>query len=146
MTYLLDTCVLSKLRKIRKYPDIALENWICAHDESQYFLSVLTVGEIQQGISKLQNGKEKRILEEWLRGEVFLRFKDRILDIDLRVAAKWGELNGIYRNQGITIPVVDGLIAATAMIHQMVVVTENIKNFCCIDEVMLFSPWEYRFL
>lgn len=60
MSYLLDTCILSKLRKISKQPDIKLENWIKKHNENLYFISVLTVGEIQSGISKLNLKKMRR--------------------------------------------------------------------------------------
>ncbi len=144
MTYLLDTCIISKLRKIAKYPDRLLENWLLKHDENEFFLSVLTIGEIEQGINKLKNAKEKRILEDWYRGEVIARFKGRILNINLRIASKWGEITAIYQNKGIAIPTIDCLIAATAIVEDLIVVTENIKDFSSIEEVKLFSPWEAK--
>ncbi|MCC5832905.1 MAG: type II toxin-antitoxin system VapC family toxin [Chlamydiales bacterium] len=146
MTYLLDTCILSKLRRIKRHPDRALENWICRHEETKYYLSVLTIGEIQNGISRLSNAKDKRILEEWLRGDIVPRFKGRIKNFDLKVALKWGEINGCYQKRGVSIPVIDGLIAATAIAHDFILVTENVKDFCNIDELNLFSPWEYQYL
>lgn len=142
MTYLLDTCIISKLRKIKRRPDKPLEIWISKHEESKYFLSALTIGEIQKGISRLSNTKEKHILEEWLRGDIVPRFKGRIKNFDLKVALKWGEINGSYQKRGTAIPVMDGLIAATAIAHDFILVTENVKNFCNIDELNLFSPWE----
>src|ERR1700722_4702042 len=141
MTYLLDTWILSKLRKIRKYPDPSLEKWISKHDESHFFLSVLTAGEIEQGIHKLKNQKDKRILEDWYRSAI-ARFQGRIINLDFKIASKWGELTGTYQKKGIAIPVVDGLIAATAIVHDLIVTTENVKDFCIIDEVKLFNPWE----
>jgi predicted nucleic acid-binding protein len=142
MTYLLDTCIISKLRKIKRRPDKPLEIWISKHEESKYFLSALTIGEIQKGISRLSNTKEKHILEEWLRGDIVPRFKGRIKNFDLKVALKWGEINGNYQKRGMAIPVMDGLIAATAIAHDFILVTENVKDFCNIDELNLFSPWE----
>jgi toxin FitB len=142
MSYLLDTCILSKLRKIDKYPDRDLASWIIKHDENDFFLSVLTIGEIEQGISKLKNQKDKRILEDWFRGDVVARFKGKILNIDLKIASRWGELTGTYQKKGIAIPIIDGLIAATAIVHDLIVVSENIKDFCSIEELKLFSPWE----
>lgn len=142
MTYLLGTCILSKLRKIAKHPDPCLELWITKHDEHDFFLSVLTLGEIEQGINKLKNPKERRILEEWYTGDVVARFAGKILDIDLQTASKWGQLMGAYQKKGINVPVVDGLIAATAITHDLIVVTANTKDFALIEELKLFSPWE----
>lgn len=112
------------------------------HRESAFFLSVLTVGEIEQGIHKLDNSQHRRLLENWYRSEVIPRFLDRILNIDIRIATTWGEINGKYQRRGIVIPTVDGLIAATAIVNDLIVVTENIKDFVAIEELKLFSPWE----
>lgn len=142
MTYLLDTCVLSKLRKISKTKDKVLQEWILKHTEEQYFLSVLTIGEIQQGISKLEDAKHKRILEEWLNGDVLQRFENRILPIDYRVATKWGDISGVSLQNGTPQPVIDGLIASTAIVHDLILVTENIKDFSKIEELKIFNPWE----
>jgi toxin FitB len=142
MTYLLDTCILSKLRKISKSKDKVLQEWILNHTEEQYFISVLTIGEIQQGISKLEDAKHKRILENWLNGEVIVRFDNRILPIDAQVATKWGELSGISLQNGSPHPVIDGLIASTAIVHNLILVTENVKDFAKIEEVKMFNPWE----
>ncbi len=142
MTYLLDTCLISKLRKLPKQEDPALETWIKKHEESQFFLSILTIGEIQQGICKLTDQKYRRLLEDWLRGELIPRFRGKILDVDLHVASKWGELSGSYMRKGKTLPVVDCLIASTAIVNNLIVVTENIKDFSRIKECKIFSPWE----
>jgi toxin FitB len=142
MTYLLDTCILSKLRKISKLKDKILQDWIVKHSEEQYFLSVLTIGEIQQGISKLTDAKQKRILENWLNGDVIQRFENRILPIDSRVATKWGDLSGISLQNGAPHPVIDALIASTAIVHDLILVTENIKDFSKIEELKIFNPWE----
>ena len=142
MTYLLDTCIISKLRKLQKKDDPALSTWIKKHQESQFFLSVLTIGEIQQGIRNLNDLKYRRVLEDWLLGELIPRFSKKILDIDFRVASKWGELSGLYMKKGKTLPVIDCLIAATAIVHDLIVVTENTKDFSKIIECKIFNPWE----
>lgn len=142
MTYLLDTCILSKLRKISKSKDEILQKWISRHSEEQYFLSVLTIGEIQQGISKLRDVKHRRLLEDWLNGEVLVRFESRIVPIDCRVAAKWGELSGAFLKKGLPQLVVDCLIASTAIVNNLILVTENVKDFSQITELKIFNPWE----
>lgn len=145
MSYLLDTCILSKLRKITKYPDLKLEKWVAKNSENSFFISVLTIGEIQSGISKLnlKNNEEKKkrlILEDWFIEELIPRFSNRILYIDVEVSFTWGKLIGECRQRGITLPVVDGLIAATAIAHNLTVVTENINDFIETG-VRLFNPW-----
>lgn len=142
MSYLLDTCILSKLRKISKYPDPKLQAWASNYSQLQFFLSVVTIGEIQQGISKIENTKEARILENWLLAEIMPHFKERILSIDIAVSTKWGELMGSYSKKGKTLPAIDALIASTAVVHNLILVTENIKDFSVISELKLFSPWE----
>ena len=145
MSYLLDTCILSKLRKIGKYPDIKLEDWIKKHNENLYFISALTIGEIQSGISKLnlkknEERQKKIILEDWLLEELIPRFHNRILAINVEVVLKWGRLLGERKQKGLIIPVVDGLIAATAIVHNLTVVTENISDFIETG-ARVFNPW-----
>jgi predicted nucleic acid-binding protein len=145
MSYLLDTCILSKLRKIDKQPDLKLENWATKHHEHSYFISTLTIGEIQSGIGKLnqkKNEEEKKriVLENWLIEELIPRFYNRILAIDIEVVLTWGKLSGESKQKGIIIPVIDGLIAATAIVHHLTVVTENIGDFIQTG-ARVFSPW-----
>jgi len=145
MSYLLDTCILSKLRKIGKQPDKKLENWIKKHNESSYFISALTIGELQSGISKLnlkkhEERQKRLILEDWLREGMIPRFHNRILAIDIEVVLIWGVILGESKQRGIIIPVVDGLIAATAIVHNLTLVTENINDFIETG-ARLFNPW-----
>ena len=134
MTYLLDTYILSKLRKIKQHQNKSLERWLSKHHESQYFISVLSIGEIQSGICKLAGKndelkKQKMILEDWFLGELVPRFQGRILNIDSGTALTWGQLIGVSKAKGTPLPVVDTLLAATAMVHQLILVTENVKDF-----------------
>lgn len=145
MTYLLDTCIVSKLRKLRFQPDPALQDWIVKHPESSYFLSVLTLGEIQAGIAKLnplhpEEQKRRMLLEDWLFGDLVPRFQNRIIDIDLQVVFTWGKIQGGKRKKGHNTPIIDGLIAATAVHHGLIVVTENSKDFEK-SGAEIFNPW-----
>lgn len=145
MSYLLDTCIISKLRKINKYPDLKLSEWIKKHHESAYFISALTIGEIQSGISKLdiKTNEEKQarvVLEDWLFEELVPRFNQRILAIDTEIVLKWGKLFGENKQKGVLVPVIDGLIAATAIVHNLTVVTENINDFIETG-ARIFNPW-----
>lgn len=145
MSYLLDTCILSKLRKINKYPDLKLEKWISQHSENSYFISVLTIGEIQAGMSKLnlkknEEKQKKLILEDWFFEELIPRFGSRILAIDVETILYWGKITGENKQKGIIIPVIDGLIAATAVVYNLTLVTENINDFINTG-VRLFNPW-----
>lgn len=145
MNFLLDTCIISKLRKIDQYPDKKLSNWIAKHHEFSLYISILTIGEIQSGISKLSLKKidqrrHRMILENWL-GELIARFSDRILPIDNEVALAWGRLLGENKQKGICIPVVDALIAASAIVHNLTIVTENINDFKDTGAALV-NPWE----
>jgi len=144
MTYLLDTCILSKLRKIKKYPDKKLAAWIRKHPESEYYISVMTVGEIEAGISQLKaknasEKKKKMVLEEWFHGDLIPRFQDRILSIDFQVMTTWGKMVGEAKQKGVNYPVVDSLIAATAIQHNLILVTENVSDFDAMP-VDLYDP------
>lgn len=143
MTYLLDTCIVSKLPKMKARGDTKLLDWISKHNETEYFMSVVTIGEIQAGISQLtkpSDQRKKMLLEEWLISELMPRFQGRIIAVDETVARKWGQVVGNGRSKGICIPSNDALIAATALTHNLVVVTENGKDFIN-SGVSIFNPY-----
>lgn len=143
MTYLLDTCIISKLRKIKSIPNQKLSDWITKHPEGKYFLSVLTLGEIHAGIAKLDksenNQKLRMPLEDWLFGDLIPRFEDRILDVTSEIALTWGQMSGQGQQNGNIIPAIDGLIAATALHHGLIVVTDNYKHFASMG-VEIVNP------
>src|SRR5579871_6901892 len=114
MTYLLDTCILSKGRKAN--PDgERLKQWLNKHPETSYFISVLSIGEIQAGISKLtqEEIKKKMIFEDWLLGDLIPRFENRILGIDIHTCSLWGQIRGEANKKGRPLPAIDALIAAS---------------------------------
>lgn len=146
MTYLLDTCILSKLRRISKYPDPKLQNWIEQHPASLYFISVFSIAEIQAGIAQLpekpsDRKKFKTELEDWLFNSLVPDFEGRIIDFDLKLAYHWGMLVGDCRRKGVNLPVVDSLIAATSRLHGLILVTANVADFKQTG-VTIINPWE----
>jgi predicted nucleic acid-binding protein len=138
MSYLLDTCVLSELRK--PAPDRNVAIWIQQVDESRLYLSVIVLGEIQKGIAKLDDSKKKHSLQLWLEQSLQERFAGRILPVDSSVALEWGILQGSSARSGHPVPVIDSLIAATAIRHNLTLVTRNTADFELMP-VKLVNPW-----
>lgn len=139
MKYLLDTCLLSEL--VKKKPNSGVVRWLDKADESALYLSSLTIGELQRGISKLPDNPRKETLQAWVNNDLASRFEGRILDIDTEVAKAWGVMQGTGEQKGVVLPAIDSLIAATAIVHKLTVVTRNIKDIerC---HVKVFNPWE----
>lgn len=138
MTFLLDTCVISELVKPR--PDENVVRWVDSVDERKLFLSVLTVGELEKGITKLQESPRKASLQEWLEHDLAERFSGRILPVDAAVAIAWGRIQGEAERTGTKLPVIDSLLAATAEIHRLALATRNIADFDRCG-VTVFNPW-----
>ena len=138
MSFLLDTCVLSELA--RPHPDARVSDWLDDQDVASLHLSVLTVGEIEKGVAVLPRGRKKRSLTTWL-ATLRSTYADRLLPIDTAVAAIWGRTTATAELRGRRLGVVDGLIAATAMHHGLMVVTRNVRDFDATG-VGLLNPWE----
>ncbi|MCF8051261.1 MAG: type II toxin-antitoxin system VapC family toxin [Desulfobacterales bacterium] len=140
MNYLLDTCVISEL--VKRTPDLQVVKWVRNQDEENLFLSVVTVGEIQKGISKLPDAeKKKKQLQKWLNTELHERFKGRILGITIETAYVWGRVLGNGEKKGIILPAIDSLIAAQGIFHKMIIVTRNVADMEP-SGALLFNPWE----
>ena len=138
MRYLLDTCVISEL--VKKKPSSRVTQWLEQQEELSLFLSVITFGELHKGIGRLQTGRKQRQLHEWVEGHLSRRFTGRILDIDREVAVRWGEISAAAEGAGRTVPVLDGLLAATALISGLTFVTRNTDHVKATG-VSLFNPW-----
>ncbi len=138
MKVVLDTCIISEL--VRPRPHSAVLAWLAAQDESELFLCSLTLGELGKGIEKLKQGAKRSSLENWLL-ELQRRFGSRVLPIDAGVALLWGHLDALLASRGRTLPVVDGLKAASAIGHGAVLATRNVKDFVETG-VELFNPWD----
>lgn len=139
MKYLLDTCVISEL--VKKRPSQALTKWLSQQDEFSLFMSVITIGELQKGIGKLPESNRRLELQEWVANDLLRRFTGRILNIDLSVAEKWGEISAASEKTGRPVPVLDGLLMATAQSFGLTFVTRNISHVETTD-ASLFNPWQ----
>ena len=137
--FLLDTNVISELVKTR--PNSSVTTWIEDADESLLYLSVLTLGEIRRGIAALPQSRRRATLEAWLEKDLPTRFEERILVIDQEVADRWGLLTAAARNSGIVLPVIDGLLAATALEHNLTLVKRDTGQIPSMG-VAVFNPWE----
>jgi toxin FitB len=133
--FLLDTNVVSEL--VRPRPDPKVTAWVAATDEELLFVSVLTFGEIRKGIARLNEPARRVALEAWLDRDLTIRFDGRILPVDLSVADRWGQLSAASPNP---VPVIDGLLAATALHHNLTLVTRNTKDVVG-TRVAVFNPW-----
>jgi predicted nucleic acid-binding protein len=136
--FLLNTNVISEL--IKPQPDGNVLRWIADTDEALVFLSVLTLGEIRNGIERLNPGKRRGRLETWLAGDLRLRFQERILIVDEGIAQRWGELSATAARKGRPVPVIDGLLAATALHHDLMLVTRDDGNVSGTG-VPVLDPW-----
>lgn len=139
MSFLLDTSVVSEL--VRKNPHLPVLKWIGEQDETSLYLSVVTIGEIEKGIARLPASARRTRLQSWVRRDLIGRFGERLLAVDVRAATRWGAVTGESERRGVPLPVIDRLIAATASVHGLVVVTRNVADFerCGVACV---NPWD----
>lgn len=128
MSYLLDTCLISEL--VAKQPNQQVLDWLDAQVPETLYLSVITIGEIAKGISKLTDSKRKESLTTWLNETLPNRFQQRILTIDFSTMALWGNLVGQLEQNGRPLPVMDSLMAAIALQNSLSLVTRNEKDLC----------------
>lgn len=136
MSYLIDTNVLSELR--RKQADARVVTWIQARPRQSLYLSVLSLGEIRKGIEGVTDAAFRQTLTDWLEVELPNYFVGRLLGIDAQVADRWGQ---VQARAGRTLPAIDGLLAATALQHDLTLVTRNTRDFEGLT-VRLINPWE----
>ncbi len=139
MKYLLDTCVISEI--IRPEPSIRVTKWIKKEDEKNFYISVLTIGELHKGIEKLDESRKKAELHNWVENDLKERFWTRIIDIDLQTAVIWGKIQGMTERVGKPMPAIDSLIAATGIAHHLTVVTRSTLDMK-ESGVALLNPWE----
>lgn len=135
MSYLIDTNVLSELR--RRDPDVNVVRWLESRPATTLYLSVLTLGELRKGIELLPEGARKRRLLDWLEVDLPGFFTGRLLPIDAQVADRWGHL---VAQAGRPLPAIDSLLAATALTHGLTLVTRNRRDFQHPGLVVI-DPW-----
>jgi predicted nucleic acid-binding protein len=137
--FLLDTNCISEL--VRSNPEPRVLQWMEAADESLLYLSVLTLGEIRRGLAILPQSKRRTVLETWLESELRARFSGRILPIDAAVADRWGLLAADAKQKRRALSAIDGLLAATALQHNLTIVSRNIGDFANTPAPIL-NPWD----
>jgi toxin FitB len=137
--YLLDTNVISELVKLR--PEAKVVSWVQTTSEELLYLSVLTIGEIRKGIDSLPRSNKRGLLESWLANDLVLRFAGRILQVNLDIAERWGLISARAKIAGAPLAVIDGLMAATALHHNLTFVTRNTKDVRAAGINML-NPWQ----
>lgn len=138
MRYLLDTNVLAEPARPR--PNAGVVGWLDHQSPLDLGISVLTLGEIQKGVSLLPRGRRRSRLERWLSDELPRQFLDRVLVIDDRACRAWGRLTAEGEHTGRRLPVIDGLLLATASVHELTLVTRNEAD--CRDRgVPILNLW-----
>jgi len=127
---------------VKATPDENVINWINNTPDERLFLSVITIGEIRKGLTKLPDSKKKYRLTNWLN-TLLENYEARIYPVDLAVAESWGTIQGKAENNGTPVASVDGLIAAVAQTHNLIIVTRNEKDFAATN-VTIVNPWKEK--
>ena|SRR5438067_13580246 len=138
--YLIDTNVISEYNR-EGTPSPGVVKWIAAAPESSQFVSVLTLAEIEKGILLLEEGRRRQEIGKWFENDLPARFAGRILSIDKHVASVWARFIAPLLKQGRPLPTIDSLLAATALAHDLIFVTRNVKHFTGL-QVPLLNPWD----
>ena len=137
--YLLDTNIPSELSRER--PDARVVQWLRAQAMATLFLSAITIGEIRKGLVVIPEGSRRAELQRWFHEELLMWFGGRILPVTSLIADRWGQLDGECQLRGTPLKTADGIIAATALEHQLTLVTRNVRDFVDLG-VTILNPWE----
>lgn len=138
MSYLLDTNVISE--PSRKRPDEKVIRWLAGVEDNETYLSALTIGELKKGAVKLSSGRNSALVQRYVE-KVRIRFAGRILPITEETFLVWGRMIADFEKKGVVRPIMDSLLEATAIEHDLVLVTRNIRNFKD-SAVTILNPWE----
>ena len=138
MSFLLDTNVISEPEQ--KQPNENVLRWIAEQDSTRFFLSVVTVGELKKGIERLSSGEKKAHLHNWLE-ELRGKLSNRIVPLTEKTFLIWAKTNADLEVRGLVRSAFDSLIEATAIEHDLILVTRNVKNFQGTS-MTIINPWE----
>lgn len=138
LIYLLDTTAISEAVKSRR--DDGYMNWLNSADDSSLYISCISIGEIQKGISLAKDSKVRNKLDNYMAG-LYEAFAGRILDLDVNDAALWGILTAKAQQSGLMSPVVDTFLAAQCLRRNLVLVTRNVKDFKQFKDLEVLCPW-----
>ena len=137
--YSLDTNIPSEFSRDR--PEPCVVQWLKTQPVTMLFLSAVTIGEIRRGLIMLPQGLRRTELETWFQTGLLIWFRNRILPVTHAIADRWGVLDGQCQLKGTPLNTADGMIAATAIEHELTVVTRNVKDFTGLG-VEVFNPWD----
>lgn len=137
--YLIDTNVLSEYNRPGS-PDAGVKHWLETTARESQYISVITLAEIQKGIELLRASGRRSQLEQWFKQELEVWFSGRVLLVDRKVAGKWASVVALSIRTGRPLPTIDSLIAATALVHDLTIVTRNIRDFETTGAATL-NPW-----
>ncbi len=138
MSFLLDTDVVSEWAKPRPEPGVAA--WLAAVDEDEVFMSVVSFAELKRGVGLMPVGHRRNRLLDWIAYDLTARFDGRVLDVDRGVADAWGQLMARSHTGGRALGAMDAFFAATAVSHDLTLVTRNIRDFNDLG-LPLHNPW-----
>lgn len=136
MSYLIDTNVLSELR--RRQPDPGVRDWFSARPATSLYLSALTLGELRKGVEALAAGERRLRMLDWLEADLPAFFSGRVLAVDAAVANRWGRLQAEAARP---LPAIDSLLAATALHFGLRLVTRNLRDFA-YPGLEVINPWQ----
>jgi tRNA(fMet)-specific endonuclease VapC len=139
MSFLLDTCVISEA--LTKQPNPKVLEFVDNLDPEDVYLSVITIGELFKGIAKLSASRRRNELQTWFEEELLVRYHGKILSLDAGVLMTWGKLVARLEADGHMMPVMDSLIAAIALTHDLTLVTRNVSDFEN-SGAQVVNPWE----
>lgn len=138
MRYLLDTNVLSEPAKPRPNPVVV--QWAESQPPDALAISTVSLGEVRFGLDVLAPGRRRAALEDWLKRVMREQFHGRVLAVTKDVALAWGRLTAADQKRGRVLPIVDGLLLATAAVHGLTIVTRNERDFADRG-VPVLNPW-----
>jgi predicted nucleic acid-binding protein len=137
--YLLDTNIPSEFSRDRPEPRVV--QWLKRQPISLLFISAVTIGELRKGLVILPQSRRRAELETWFNTELPVWFSNRVLPVTHSIADRWGVLDGQCQLKGTPLSTADGMIAATALEHDLTLVTRNIRDFAGLG-VEVFNPWD----
>jgi toxin FitB len=139
MNYILDTNVISEL--VARHPNERVVTWVDAQEPTTVYLTVITIGELQKGITKLPPSPRKERLQAWMRDDLLVRFDGQLLPLTTEVMFRWGELTATLEQGGTPMPAIDSLIAAIALQGNFTLATRNEADFAHTS-VTVINPWK----
>lgn len=139
MTFLLDTNVISEAEKPAPNADVI--QFLAQVNEDSLYLSVVTMAELHRGLVLMGSGRRRDRLANWIETELPSRFAERLLPFDLSTAAAWGDIMAASRREGLNLQMMDAMLAATAVVHELTLVTRNVRDFARLG-VPIFNPWD----